>query len=132
MLQRKKRGEIVERKKNPGIKNLVPFTKGDPRCFKGGRPPNNPDLFEELQRFARTDVKDKTNLARIVDKLGQLALEGNMKAIEVFFAYLYGKPKQSVDITTDGEAINEPQSVTIQIVRRSDTIQDAEIVESEE
>lgn len=118
----------------PNPKNIEPykFKKGDPRINKSGRTPNNPDLFEELQRFARTDVKDKTNLARVVDKLGQLCLEGNMKAIEVFFAYLYGKPKQSVDITTDGEAINEPQSVTIQIVRRSDTIQDAEIVEPEE
>tara|TARA_R110000868_G_scaffold33407_1_gene121336 strand:+ start:9855 stop:10247 length:393 start_codon:yes stop_codon:yes gene_type:complete len=127
-------GIISEQSAMPNPKNLEPyrFKKGDPRIFKGGRPPNNPDLFEELQRFSRTGVKDKTNLARVVDKLGELALEGNMKAIEVFFAYLYGKPKQSVDITTDGETINEAQTVTIQIVRRSDTIQDAEIINTED
>jgi hypothetical protein len=44
----------------------------------------------------------------VIEKLSEKVEQGDMKAIELWLAYVYGKPKQSVDHTTDGEAIQPP------------------------
>lgn len=42
----------------------------------------------------------------VVSKLSELVKKGNIKAIELWLAYIYGKPQQKIDHTTDGESIN--------------------------
>ena len=37
--------------------------------------------------------------------LKEKSLKGDMRAIELLLSYLYGKPKQSVDMTSGGETI---------------------------
>ena len=32
-------------------------------------------------------------------------------AVELFFKYFYGMPKQMVDVTTDGESLNQPRKI---------------------
>lgn len=40
------------------------------------------------------------------DKLKAALDNGDKWAVEMFFSYMYGKPKQSLDVTTKGQPIN--------------------------
>jgi DUF2075 family protein len=40
-----------------------------------------------------------------ITKLGELVSKGNMRAVQLYFNYRYGKPKESVDISSS-EGIN--------------------------
>lgn len=53
------------------------------------------------------DVKD------LFEMLKQMAMEGDMDAIKTLLAYLIGKPKETVDVTTNGESINTIRIVDI-------------------
>jgi hypothetical protein len=44
--------------------------------------------------------------------------EGDTQAIKTWLAYRYGQPKQSVDMTTQGDKINTvPEKLTIEILK---------------
>lgn len=45
--------------------------------------------------------------------------------IKLFFEYFYGKPKQSIDVTTNGENINENKPTEQQIAEAIQKIKDA-------
>ena len=72
-------------------------TKGN----KGGRPPK----ADEIKLIERLDaIIDKDEA---LGKLGELVAKGDMRAVQLYLSYRYGKPKESVDITsTDGFNIN--------------------------
>lgn len=64
--------------------------------------------------------KGKAEEQKLIEKLSPLedsahsalrdALENKEPwAIKLFFEYMYGKPKQQVDVTTQGESINAPE-----------------------
>lgn len=40
------------------------------------------------------------------ERVAQLANEGSFKHLELLYGYAYGKPKDNVDITSQGEAMN--------------------------
>ena len=42
-------------------------------------------------------------------KLSELVKNGDQQAIKLWLAYRFGQPKQSIDHTTQGEKINQPQ-----------------------
>jgi DUF2075 family protein len=68
---------------------------------KGGRPKKADELklIEKLDNLIDNDEVIKT--------LGKQILKGDSKAMSLYFGYRYGKPKESVDITsTDGFNIN--------------------------
>jgi hypothetical protein len=46
----------------------------------------------------------------VVNKLAEKVNAGDMKAIELWLAYVIGKPKDKIDVTTGGEKINIPIS----------------------
>ena len=61
--------------------------------------------------------KPKADEQKLIEKLTPLvpkaykALEISLQdaegwAVKLFFEYMYGKPKQQVDVTTDGEKLN--------------------------
>jgi len=72
-------------------------TKGN----KGGRPPK----ADEIKLIERLDaIIDKDEA---VGKLGELVAKGDMRAIQLYLSYRYGKPKESVDInSSEGLNIN--------------------------
>ena len=72
-------------------------TKGN----KGGRPPK----ADEVKLIERLDaIIDKDEA---VGKLGELVAKGDMRAIQLYLSYRYGKPKESVDInSSEGLNIN--------------------------
>jgi hypothetical protein len=70
--------------------------------------------------------KPKADEQKLIEKLSPLApmahealktaIENNEQwAVKLFFEYFYGKPKQSVDVTTDGDKINTPQQIAITV-----------------
>ena len=68
---------------------------------KGGRPKKADELklIEKLDNLIDNDDVIKT--------LGKQILKGDSKAMSLYFGYRYGKPKESVDITSsDGFNIN--------------------------
>jgi hypothetical protein len=38
--------------------------------------------------------------------------DGDYRFVNLFFNYMYGKPKEKMDITTDGESINKQLTAT--------------------
>jgi hypothetical protein len=63
-----------------------------------GRKPKA-DEIKLIERIDNVIDQDKA-----MKQLGDLVFEGNMQAIKLYFEYRYGKPKESVDIHTTGEA----------------------------
>ena len=45
-----------------------------------------------------------------IEKLAEKVQAGDMKAIELWLAYIIGKPTDKLDLTTDGDKINIPIS----------------------
>lgn len=62
---------------------------------KGGRPPKSDEsaLIEKLKVY---DDKAQAKLFELID-------EGDYKAIQLFYAYRYGKPKETVRMTVTEE-----------------------------
>ena len=72
-------------------------TKGN----KGGRKPK----AQEQKLIERLDaIIDKDEA---ISKLGELVAKGDMRAVQLYLSYRYGKPKESVDInSSEGLNIN--------------------------
>ena len=72
-------------------------TKGN----KGGRP-SKADEIKLIERLDAIIDKDEA-----LGKLGELVSKGDMRAVQLYLSYRYGKPKESVDInSSEGLNIN--------------------------
>ena len=68
---------------------------------KGGRP----KIADELKLIEKLD--NLIDNDEVIKTLGKQILKGDSRAMSLYFGYRYGKPKESVDITsTDGFNIN--------------------------
>jgi hypothetical protein len=65
-----------------------------------GRKPKADEL-KVVESF-RAVLSDDT----VISKLAVLVEKGDIRAIEVWLSYVYGKPKQQTDITSNGETIS--------------------------
>jgi pantothenate kinase len=76
--------------------SLVPFKKGqDHRRNIDGRPKALPNLTEKLVlHLGATGIDD------LIQKLHELAMSGNVKAIEMLLDRGYGKAKETIDLST--------------------------------
>ena len=85
-------------------KDLIPFVKGDPRINRKGRPRS----FDALRKLAvqiAGEQAGETELTRVQLMLKAMASSKNPRDREIFLAYAYGKPKDSLDITSGGDKI---------------------------
>ena len=48
------------------------------------------------------------------EKLKEAVTEGEQWAIKLYFEYMYGRPKQTMDITSDGDKIT---NVQVEVIR---------------
>lgn len=81
--------------------NLKPFKKGhDERRNMDGAPKKIPSLDILLQNIVGED-----GMSEIIDALQKKAKDGNIFAIQVMLDRQFGKPKQSVDVTSNGESL---------------------------
>ena len=80
-----------------------PFTKDDPRINKEGRPKKIPALDTLLAELLDDEEGSaKLILAALIDK----AKDGDVRAAQVILDRAYGKPKESLDVTTNGQSLN--------------------------
>jgi hypothetical protein len=79
-------------------KNLKPFEKG-----VSGNPGGRPH-WKQVTELMKTETNQE-KLAVIVDKVFDLALEGNMRAVEFIADRLEGKVAQRVEVTTNDQPI---------------------------
>jgi hypothetical protein len=77
-------------------KNLKPFEKG-----VSGNPGGRPH-WKQVTELMKTETNQE-KLAVIVDKVFDLALEGNMRAIEFIADRLEGKVAQRVEVSTKSD-----------------------------
>lgn len=83
----------MDKRKNNGGHS----TKG-----KAGRKPKLDEikLAEKMDNILKSD--------EVIENLAKLVRDKNMKAIDLWMAYRYGRPQQKIDHTTDGESIVPP------------------------
>ena len=83
--------------------NLKPFTKGDPRINRKGRPKSFDKLRELAQSLSHEVVegKDGSKHTAVEMILRKLATEKPDKFLEI----AYGKVPQPIDVTTGGEKL---------------------------
>jgi len=87
-----------------GRENLKPFKKGeDERRNVNGRPRKIPAIDDIM-----ANVFDEQKMSALIEALEKQALKGNVRAAEVLLDRAYGKARQSMDITSNGESINIP------------------------
>lgn len=98
---------------NPKHKdNLKPFKKGkDSRRNSEGRPKKIPAL-EELLADVLGEEKDGIEAAKaILLALRAKAIKGDIRAAEVLLDRAYGKAKQPIDHTSNGNDVNNPAKI---------------------
>lgn len=79
---------------------------------KGGRPPKAYEikLIEQMDAIAAPSEAWAALWGKVQ--------EGDTQAIKTWLEYRFGKPKQQLDVTTDGEKINVvPSKLSIEVVK---------------
>lgn len=81
-------------------------THGGKRKGAGRKPKIDEDkLIEKLDNLISKDA--------VIEKLGDMIMQGDGRAMNLYFTYRYGKPKESVDITSsEGLNINFKDLIT--------------------
>jgi len=83
-------------------KDAKPFKKGDPRINRKGAP-KLPDLNNALADVLAGENESVDKLNKVIEKLYDMAVKGNLKAMEMLLDRGYGKPRQSIDHTSDNK-----------------------------
>ena len=111
--------EEKPKKSNKNTSGLIPFKKG----HKGGPGrPKLPDLKEILAKvLSKENEEGKSEAEQILEALKRQAKAGNVKASQLLLDRGYGKVKESLDITTDGEKINNKPSIQIEIITNGES-----------
>jgi hypothetical protein len=110
--------EEKPKKKGKNTSGLIPFKKGNPG---GPGRPKLPDLKEIMAKVLGAQTAEgRTEAEEIINALKRQAKAGNVKASQLLLDRGFGKVKESLDITTDGEKINKP-SIQIEIITNGET-----------
>jgi dihydropteroate synthase len=106
--------EEKPKKQKRNTSGLIPFKKGHPG---GPGRPKLPDLKEIMAKVLGKETEEgKTEAEQILEALKRQAKAGNVKASQILLDRGFGKVKESLDITTDGEKINNQPKIQIEIV----------------
>jgi hypothetical protein len=111
--------EQQPKKKKRNTSGLIPFVKG----HKGGPGrPKMPDLKEIMAKVLGAENGDgKTEAEAIIDAMKKRAKQGDVKATQLLLDRGFGKVKESLDITTDCEKINNKPSIQIEIITNGES-----------
>lgn len=86
-----------------------PFTKGDPRINKAGRPKKLPALDELLCETLGEKVSDIVALRGILIALRKKAMAGDVRAAELLLDRAYGKLRTNTGVELDFMRLTEGQ-----------------------
>ena len=101
------------------ITGLKPRKKGDPG---GPGRPKLPDLKEIMAKVLGSQSENgKTEAEEIINAMKKRAKAGDVKATQLLLDRGFGKVKESLDITTDGEKINNAPKIQIEIITNGKT-----------
>jgi hypothetical protein len=87
--------------------NLTPFVKGQ-SGNPNGRPKKLPALDLIMANVMGQEKDGITAAEAIIMKLREQAAKGDIKAAQLLLDRAYGKSKQNIDITTQGEKVTVP------------------------
>lgn len=92
----------------PNPENLIghTFREKPERINRKGRP-KLPDIREALTKVLNEEKDGMTALEAVLKALRAKAIKGDIRAIQELLDRAYGKSKQQIDHTTDGEKINQ-------------------------
>lgn len=96
---------------NPENRNPGGWVKSDTPRFK----------LEQMMKLSSKDLQaviDDEDAPLFEHKLAQAIQDGNWREIDSMINQVYGKPKESVDVTTQGESINPYAALTTEELRR--------------
>ena len=111
--------EEKPKKKGKNTSGLIPFKKGNPG---GPGRPKLPDLKEIMAKVLGAQTSEgRTEAEAIIEALKRQAKAGNVKASQLLLDRGFGKVKESLDITTDGEKINNKPSIQIEIITNGES-----------
>ena len=96
----------------PEHSRFKPGQSGNPK----GRP-KMPDLSEAVAKVLADEKDGKTALDAVLMALRNKAVKGDVRAAQELLDRAFGKSKQSIDHTTQGEAI---QNFTVTVVNKPD------------
>lgn len=111
-----------------------PFTKGDPRASIRTKikEMKQKDLKGMLETELNKSINGVTRMEGLVARLVSEGIRGNMRAIELILAYMYGKPQNAVPQNTDKPFVLELTDGEDKPMLGASPIQEAEEVEEEE
>lgn len=103
----------------------MPFKKGESgnpakrftstnQPTRNGRHKELPGLRELIADVLGDEVNDITAIRAILMRLRKMAIEGNLKAADMLLSYAYGKPRESIDHTTNGRSIRPPAVIVFE------------------
>ena len=87
--------------------NLKTFPKGN-NANPNGRPKKLPALDLIMANVMGQEKDGITAAEAIIMKLREQAAKGDIKAAQLLLDRAYGKAKQNIDITTQGEKVTVP------------------------
>ena len=90
---------------------------------EGGRPKKLPELRDIMDNVMGDEQKGTTAAEAVLMALRQKAIKGDVQAIKVLLEYMYGKPSQSIDLTTKGDKIGNTDFMNLPIEARLQIIQ---------
>ena len=96
---------------NPDQSNLKPFKKGQSGNPKGR--PKLPDIKAAMAKVLAEEKDGMDALEAVLKALRTRAIKGDVRAAQELLDRGYGRSKQSIDHTTDGEKIT---GFTVEVV----------------
>ena len=103
--------EQKPKKQKRNTSGLIPFKKGHPG---GPGRPKLPNLKEVLAKVLGAQTEEgKTEAEAIIEALKKQAKAGNVKASQLLLDRGWGKVKESLDITTGGDKIDNKIQIEI-------------------
>lgn len=77
--------------------------------------------LEQMMKLSEVELLDIANdksAPMFENKLARAIIDGNWTVIKEMTQEVYGKPKESVDVTTQGESINPYNALTAEELRK--------------